>query len=215
MAQFFQINKLATDQYGHPAIVNAIGSMDVDFIIDEGQDAINMQADAFGVLQSLGPQFAQQFPEIAIELSPIEQVVKTKMLKKIQAAQQAPPKPDPKIMALQAKAQIDAQTAQNNMQIEQAKAQQAAVMDRQRQSAEMQFKHDSMLMDGEMERQRAAVQMRIEQEKAQHQLELERIKAANAIQIERERANVQNDLARQKGEVDRQNAKKKKAKVAA
>jgi hypothetical protein len=83
VAQFFQINKLEVDQYGHPAIVNAIGSMDVDFIIDEGADSINMQADAAMTLQNLGPQFAQQFPEIAIELSPIESVVKTKMLKKI------------------------------------------------------------------------------------------------------------------------------------
>jgi hypothetical protein len=70
VAQFFQINKLEVDQYGHPAIVNAIGSMDVDFIIDEGPDTINMQADAAMTLQALGPQFAQQFPEIAIELSP-------------------------------------------------------------------------------------------------------------------------------------------------
>jgi len=216
IAQFFQINKLQVDQYGLPAIVNAIGSMDVDFIIDEGSDSINMQADAAMTLQSLGPQFAQQFPEIAIELSPLESVIKTKMLKKIQAAQNAPPKPDPKIIALQQKAQIDQATAQQNMQIEQAKAQQASAMDQQRQAAEMQFKHDSMLMDGEMERQRAAVQMQIERDKAQHQLEIERLKAANTIQIERERAGVQNDLAKQKGEVDRQNSKKKsKAKEAA
>src|SRR6185369_8771927 len=105
IAQFFQINKLDVDQYGRPAIVNAIGSMDVDFIIDEGPDSINMQADSAMTLQNLGPQFAQQFPEIAIELSPIENRVKTKMLKKIQAAKNAPPPPDPKVLAAQQKAQ--------------------------------------------------------------------------------------------------------------
>jgi hypothetical protein len=84
------------DQYGHPAIVNAIGSMDVDFIIDEGPDTINMQADAAATLQALGPQFAQQFPDLAIELSPLETRVKSMMLKKIQAKQNQPPPPDPK-----------------------------------------------------------------------------------------------------------------------
>jgi len=34
IAQFFQINKMEIDQYGRPAIVNAIGSLDVDIIID-------------------------------------------------------------------------------------------------------------------------------------------------------------------------------------
>ena len=62
VAQFFQINKLQLDQYGRPSIVNAIGSLDVDIIIDEAPDAVNMQADAMMVLQSLGPQFLQQFP---------------------------------------------------------------------------------------------------------------------------------------------------------
>jgi hypothetical protein len=57
VAQFFQINKQGLDEYGRPAIVNAIGSLDVDIIIDEGPDAVNMQGDSMMVLQSLGPQF--------------------------------------------------------------------------------------------------------------------------------------------------------------
>jgi len=99
VAQFFQINKMEVDQYGHPTIVNAIGSMDVDFIIDEGPDTINQQADSAATLQALGPQFSQQFPELAIELSPLESRVKTLMLSKIKQKQSAPPQPDPKIAA--------------------------------------------------------------------------------------------------------------------
>ncbi len=99
VAQFFQINKLDKDQYGHPAIVNAIGSMDVDFIIDEGPDTINMQADAAATLQALGPQFVQANPEIALELSPLETRIKSLLLKKIQAKQSQPPPPDPKAAA--------------------------------------------------------------------------------------------------------------------
>ena len=99
ITQFFQINKLTVDQYGHPAIVNALGSMDVDFIIDEGPDAVNMQADAMMILQSLGPQFAQQFPDIALELSPLPNSIKKPMIDKITAKQNQPPPPDPKAVA--------------------------------------------------------------------------------------------------------------------
>ena len=115
LAQFFQINKLSIDQYGRPAIVNAIGSLDVDIIIDEAPDSVNMQADAMQVLQTLGPQFAQQFPDIAIELSPLPQSVKKPMLDKIQAKQSAPPPPDPKVAGQLQIAQVKAQgdVAQN------------------------------------------------------------------------------------------------------
>jgi hypothetical protein len=71
----------------------------VDFIIDEGPDTVNMQADSAATLQALGPQFAQQFPELAIELSPLETRLKSMMLKKIQAKQNQPPPPDPRIAA--------------------------------------------------------------------------------------------------------------------
>jgi hypothetical protein len=131
VAQFFQINKLGTDQYGHPAIVNAIGSMDVDFIIDEGPDVINMQADAAATLQALGPQFAQQFPDLAIELSPMEARVKTLMLKKIQQKQAAPPPPDPKALAQVKGKQMElaakAHTTAEDNSLEWRKAQLAAL----------------------------------------------------------------------------------------
>jgi hypothetical protein len=99
VAQFFQINKTALDEYGRPEIVNSIGSLDVDIIIDEGPDAVNMQGDAMMVLQTLGPQFAANFPEIALELSPLPNSVKKPMLDKIKAKQSAPPQPDPKVTA--------------------------------------------------------------------------------------------------------------------
>jgi len=99
VAQFFQINKLSVDQYGRPAIVNAIGSLDVDIIIDEGPDAVNMQGDAMMVMQTLGPQFAQQFPDIALELSPLPNSVKKPMLDKIKQKQNTPPPPDPRVAA--------------------------------------------------------------------------------------------------------------------
>jgi hypothetical protein len=127
LAQFFQINKLTVDQFGRPAIVNAIGSLDVDIIIDEAPDSVNMQADAMMVLQTLGPQFAQQFPDIAIELSPLPQSVKKPMLDKIQAKQSQPPPVDPKIAAQgqikQLEMQADGQKAAADNSLEWRKAQ--------------------------------------------------------------------------------------------
>lgn len=100
IAQFFQINKLEKDpRTGMPTIINAIGSMDVDFIIDEGPDTINQQADSAATLQALGPQFMQEFPDIAVELSLLDPRTKSRMLKKIEAKQNQPPRPDPKAAA--------------------------------------------------------------------------------------------------------------------
>jgi len=107
VAQFFQVNKLQVDQFGRPAIVNAIGSLDVDIIIDEGPDAVNLQADAYMVLQSLGPSFAQEFPDIALELAPIPNSVKKPLMQRLQQKQSQPPAPDPKTMATLRGKQMD------------------------------------------------------------------------------------------------------------
>jgi hypothetical protein len=139
VAQFFQINQsknpdngqLHLDEYGRPVIVNAIGSLDVDIIIDEGPDANNLAGDSMMVLQSLGPQFLQQFPEIALELSPLQGSVKKKMQDKIQQRQSQPPPPDPKVAAAaqmkQAELAADAQKTQADQSIEWRKAQLSAL----------------------------------------------------------------------------------------
>lgn len=198
VAQFFQINKLQVDQYGRPAIVNAIGSMDVDFIIDEGPDSINMQADAAATLQALGPQFSQQFPEIAIELSPLETRVKTQMLKKIQAAQSAPPKPDPQVMALQAKQQLEQQKTVQDAQRQQAEF--VAEQTRQAQKAEFdrQQAKEQAAFDWHLKEEQFAQEAELERRKAANQMEIERIKAAANIEASREKAEVDADIARTK-----------------
>ncbi len=198
IAQFFQINKLQVDQFGHPAIVNAIGSMDVDFIIDEGPDSINMQADAAATLQALGPQFSQQFPEIAIELSPIETRVKTQMLKKIQAAQSAPPKPDPKVLALQAQHELEAKAAADEAQrkgaefiAEQQRLRDKAEFDRQQAGEQAAF-------DWHLQEQKSINDAELKRREAANQIEIERIKAAAGIQAAKEKAEVDAEIARTK-----------------
>lgn len=90
LAQFVQVNKMQTDPMSQQTqIVNAIGSLDVDIILDEAPDAITIQTQSFEVLQALGPQFVMQFPEIAVELSPLDAATKKKIREKSQQGQQA------------------------------------------------------------------------------------------------------------------------------
>lgn len=173
LAQFFQINKVSVDQYGRPEIVNAIGSLDVDIIIDEGPDAVNMQGDSMMVLQSLGPAFAQANPEIVLELAPLQNSVKKQLLDKIKAQKEAPPPPDPKVMAMQAKAQIDGQKAQQDAEMK--------VRDQQ-------VKEAQAVRDDERAQQQAAFNAQMERVKAENQIQIERMKAAAQIEIERIKA---------------------------
>jgi hypothetical protein len=86
-------------------------------------------------------------------------------------------------MALQAKAQIDAQTAQREDQRATAQQQQDMAMQaRQQQLAEQQA-----AMDAQMERMRAANEIEIQRMKAAADIQIERIKAANKAGSTRKR----------------------------
>lgn len=191
VAQFLQINGVQIDpNTGVPVLVNALGSLDVDIIIDEAPDAVNMQADSFMVLQSLGPQFAQQFPDIALELSPLAHSVKKPMLDKIRQMQQQPP-PNPQLQVAQLKAQADAQKTQAQAQIDMAKvqaqaqqaqvnahvSQQQAAMDLELQARKHQMDMERMQAEAELRRQEVAlkrIEMAMHQENMQRQNELKR-----------------------------------------
>jgi hypothetical protein len=216
VAQFFQVNKMELDEYGRPIIVNALGALDVDIIIDEGPDTINMQGDAMMVLQSLGPQFLQQFPEIALELAPIPSSVKKPMLDKIEQQKNAPPPPDPKVMAMQAKAQIDGQRAQQDAMLKDQEAQRAGMIAqqdaalKQRQADQdmtlqiRQQQMDEMARTAEARQQAMLAQMKadtdaqIERMKAAAQIEIERFKAANTAKLDRDRHEDQMKMERER-----------------
>lgn len=185
VVQGLTINSLQTDpQTGLPVLVNALGQLDVDIIIDEGPDSVNIQADNMMVLQTLGPQFAQQFPDLAIELSPLAASVKKPMLDKLNAAKNQPPPPDPKVIAAKEMAQLEQQKAVAQFQIEQ-----------QRTAADMQAKREQAQAEIQVERERAENQMALERLKAANQIEIERIKAHAGIANDRLKAETQAELA--------------------
>ena len=108
VAQFFAVNKLQVDPMtGQPTITNALGSLDVDVIIDEGPDTINMQADAYDTLSIMAQKGQQVPPEVLIELSPLAGSQKKKVMGMLQQAQQSAQQ-----MQMPAvKAEMDAQQA--------------------------------------------------------------------------------------------------------
>jgi len=100
LAQFIQVNGLTTDQYGQPAIANYLGSLDVDIILDEGADNVNLQADAYDTLLALVRGGTQIPPDVLIDLAPLQNSVKQRLLKKLEANANDPEKQQAKQIAL-------------------------------------------------------------------------------------------------------------------
>jgi hypothetical protein len=77
--QLVGINQVEMGPFG-PQLVNAIGSLDVDIILDEGPDTVNQMGDAYDTLTALAQKGAEIPPAVLIELSPIQSSVKKKLL---------------------------------------------------------------------------------------------------------------------------------------
>jgi hypothetical protein len=81
LKQLVGINLVQTDPMtGQPVMVNAIGSLDVDILIDEGPDTVNQMGDAYDTLTALAQKGAEIPPAILIELSPLMASTKKKLL---------------------------------------------------------------------------------------------------------------------------------------
>ena len=92
ISQFIQLNGVGIDpNTGMPTLVNAIGSLDVDIILDEGPDSVNMMADAYDTLTILAGKGAEIPPDVLIELAPLPMSLKKRILEKMK------PKPDPEM----------------------------------------------------------------------------------------------------------------------
>jgi hypothetical protein len=90
LAQFIQVNGLEMGPLG-PQMVNALGQLDVDIILDEGPDQVNSMADAYDTLMAMSDRGNPVPPEIIMELSSLPSSVKKRILEKLQQAQQPNP----------------------------------------------------------------------------------------------------------------------------
>ena len=91
LAQFLQINGLSFDEFGQPALVNALGSLDVDIIVDEGPDHVNLMQDVFETLGQLASAGVPIPPQAIIMMSGLPESMKKQVIGMIQQAQQPSP----------------------------------------------------------------------------------------------------------------------------
>jgi hypothetical protein len=79
--QMIQLNGLGVDPMsGLPRLVNAVGQLDVNFVLDEGPDEVNMMGDAYDTLVALTAQGANIPPTVLLELAPLQGQLKRKLL---------------------------------------------------------------------------------------------------------------------------------------
>lgn len=91
LAQFIQLNGLGLDQFGRPAIVNAVGALDVNISLEEGPDVAAMMQDTYDALKGYPPGTFP--PQVLIELNPnIPRSEKTRLMA-LMAPKSAPPDP--------------------------------------------------------------------------------------------------------------------------
>lgn len=162
LAQFFQINALGMDQFGRPAIVNAVGALDVDIILEEGPDIGAMMQETYDMLKGYPPGTFP--PQVLIELSMLPRSEKQRILQMLNPPPQ-PPNPMQEILArLQLEgaaadvAQKGANVRKTHAQSEQALATAAAKhaeaplahVDDQREAAE--FSRDTLMQALELDR---------------------------------------------------------------
>jgi hypothetical protein len=149
---------------GVPTIVNQLGSLDVDIIMDEGPDQVNMMADAYDTLTVLAGQGAQIPPNVLVELSPLAGSVKKRINDML--AEKDPMQEEAKKIALASEAakvkELESQAMMNiaKARSEMAKAQ--GELDTGKVQAEMTLKQQELMADISLEEKK----LELERERA-------------------------------------------------
>ena len=88
LAQFIQLNGVDLDQWGRPTLVNAVGALDVNIVLDEGPDVMSMMEETYDMLKGQQPGVFP--PQVLIEMNPnLARSEKDRLLKMMTP----PPKP--------------------------------------------------------------------------------------------------------------------------
>ena len=151
-----------------------------DVIVDEAATSTNQKEKVWELLVQMMPILQRQpIPaEVWSELlkfSPLPSGLASKIGQQLQQAQaQASQQLDPKIMAIQAKAQIDQQTAQGKMQIAQQEAQgrlagQAMQAEIEQRKADSELEHADAQFAQDMGQQQAEFIQKMAQRRAEHE----------------------------------------------
>lgn len=168
VVKFIQLNGVDIDRdpqsphFGMPVLINAVGELDVDIILDEGPDTANIMQDAYQLLRD-DPAIP---PIVKIELMPAPASTKDRIKKILEQAQQNQ-KPDPQVAVKlevekikagvqQQKGQAEVQKANIAAQAETFNAQQDAQQRQQDMVIEQmdaKNRHEEQLMEMQFKRQ--------------------------------------------------------------
>lgn len=175
LAQFVQVNALQIGPDGMPRIINQLGALDVDIILDEGPDTTNVMGDVFDTMLSLAQNKAPIPPQALIELSPLPKSQKDKILKII--SQPPPGSEGPNPMELKAaEIQLQAEMKMKELQVNSELKREEMLMDQR-------LQQEKMLADQEMQRQKLAGDMAMERERCSASMAMEREKADTQTQL--------------------------------
>lgn len=237
LAQFIQINGLQMDpQTGQPTMVNAVGSLDVDIILDEGPDTINMMQDLYETLSQVVPAVAPMLtpPQatamigMLIEASPLDAAAKKKFR---EAGQQQDPMAEQQAQLQLAGAMAEVEEVKASAQLKQAQAAKAvaeaqtapleAMMNGQGQPVPQEYEPPPELQDAremaEIEEKQASATLKyaqagkaqVEMQLAPQQMELEAHNAAADRQLQAQNSQADRSVAVSKADADRKVAMKK------
>ena len=208
LAQYIQINGLGIDpNTGQPAMVNAIGSLDVDIIMEEGPDYITSMQETNETLQQvlpavaplLSPIKAATLVDILIETSPLPPESKKKYKEAAIAEQQAGPQVPPEVQAEQAKAELNLKVkeAEGAMKLKSKQDEHALSMQQQMQQGDMdqrtmelEYQHKFKMAQLDMAAKADEHKMDQDNTRAKHGMEREQIehKTKKAMEVEEHKA---------------------------
>ena len=199
---FVQLNGVGLGQDGRPTIVNDLGALDVDIILDEGPDTVSVLQDVWSQIKD-----DPTMPTVTkLEFMPIPQNTKQRIMGVMQQAQ----KPDPKLQAEQIKAQAEqqkaaaeVQSANMKAQAEQFNAQQDAVANQQKMQlaqVEAANRRQELQMEMDFKRQEHAMKMQelgMQQRDREHEFSVKKADrtAAAAAKAKERKASVKSKAA--------------------
>lgn len=122
LAKFLQLNGLSMDQWNRPALVNALGAIDVDIIIEEGPDVESVMQDTYTTLRTYPPGTFP--PQVLVEMSQLPRSEKNRILQMMAPKPQQPPNPAAQMAA---KLQLEGLAAKNALTAANARKSDASV----------------------------------------------------------------------------------------
>jgi hypothetical protein len=129
IAQFLQLNMLQVNPMTQqPVLVNALGRLDVDIVLDEGKDTETVMGDVYDVLIALAQSKVPVPPAAIIQVSNLPGTDKRKLIAML--GQQSPEQQMAQQLQLQG-AQAEVQEKQSKTALNVAKAQHASAQARQ------------------------------------------------------------------------------------